>query len=56
MLSQAGYTVVEEWECAFKEEKKTNPALQAFLNDLKLVPPLNPREAFCKGRKLCFSI
>ena len=55
MLSQAGYTVVEEWECAFKEEKKTNPALQAFLNDLKFYP-LNPREAFCKGGKLCFSI
>ena len=33
-LRQAGYTVVEKWECDFKEEKKTNPALKAFLQDL----------------------
>lgn len=50
MLRQAGYTVVEEWECAFKEEKKTNPALPAFLNEFELVPPLNSREAFYGGR------
>ena len=46
MLRHAGYTVVEEWECAFKEEKKTNPALRAFLNESKLVPPLNPWKHF----------
>ena len=49
-LRQAGYTVVEKWECDFKEEKKTNPALKAFLQDLEMVPPINPRDAFYGGR------
>ena len=43
---QAGYTVVEKWECFFKKEKKTDPELQAFLQELEMVPPLNPRDAF----------
>ena len=50
MLRQAGYTLVECWECEFTEEKKTNPELKAFLESLELVPLLNPREAFYGGR------
>lgn len=50
MLRLAGYEVIEKWECDFKEEKKTNPQLKAFLKDLEMVPPLNPREAFYGGR------
>lgn len=50
MLRQAGYTLVECWECEFNEEKKTNSQLKAFLNTLEMVPPLNPREAFYGGR------
>ena len=50
LLRQAGYTVVEKWECVFRKEKKTDPELQAFLQELEMVPPLNPRDAFYGGR------
>ena len=50
MLREAGYTVIEEWECHFKQEKKTNVELQAFLNELEMVEPINPRDAFYGGR------
>ena len=41
---------MEKWECVFKKEKKTDPELQAFLQELEMVPPLNPRDAFYGGR------
>ena len=50
MLRQAGYTLVEKWECEFKKDKATDANLQAFLQDLELVPPLNPQDAFYGGR------
>ena len=50
MLRLCGYHVVEKWECEFQEEKKTDPALKAFLDDLDMVPPLDPRDAFYGGR------
>ena len=37
MLREAGYTVIEECECHFKQEKRTNVELQAFLNELEMV-------------------
>ena len=42
MLRQAGYTLVEKWECEFKKDKTTDANLQAFLQDLELVPPPQP--------------
>ena len=50
MLRLCGYHVVEKWECEFQEEKKTDPTLKAFLDDLDMVPPLDPRDAFYGGR------
>ena len=50
MLRQAGYTVIEKWECEYKEDKKTNVELQEFLKTYEVVPPLNPRDAFFGGR------
>ena len=50
MLRQAGHTLIEKWECEFKKDKATDANLQAFLQDLELVPPLNPRDAFYGGR------
>ena len=46
MLRQAGYQVIEKWECDFNPDKKTDPQLKSFLQDLKMVPPLEPRDAF----------
>ena len=49
-LRDAGYTVIEMWECDFQEQKKTDPALQEFLGTFELVEPLNPRDSFFGGR------
>lgn len=49
-LRQAGYTVIEMWECKKKEQKTTNPVLKAFLEDVELLPSINPRDAFYGGR------
>ena len=49
-LRDAGYIVIEQWECEFEEAKKTDPALQDFLNTFELVEPLNPRDSFFGGR------
>ena len=46
MLRQAGYQVIEKWECDFNQDKKTDPQLKSFLQDLEMVPPLEPRDAF----------
>lgn len=50
MLRQAEYKVVLKWECEFKEEKKSDPELKAFLDHLQMVPLLEPREVFYGGR------
>lgn len=50
MLRRAGYQVVGKWECEFKEEKKTDAQLKAFLESFELVTPLEPRDAFYGGR------
>ena len=49
-LLQAGYTVVEIWECQWQKLVDTNAEVQSFLASLELVPPLEPREAFFGGR------
>lgn len=50
MLWQAGYTVIEKWDCEYKEDRKTNPELQEFLKTYESVPLLNPRDSFFGGR------
>ena len=50
ILRDAGYTVIEKWGCEFANDKKTDPELQSFLKSFELVPPLDPREAFFRGR------
>ena len=49
-LQQAGYKVIEKWECAFNKDKKTDLQLQEFLKTFQLVEPLNPRDSFFGGR------
>ena len=50
LLKQAGFTVVEKWECDFKKELKAYPGLQENVNMMSWVTPLDPREAFFGGR------
>ena len=48
MLRQAGYQVIEKWDCDFNQDKKTDPQLKSFLQDLEMVPPLEPTEKSLK--------
>ena len=49
-LRQKGYNVIEMWECQWSQLKQTHPDIQSYVDSLQLVPPLNPRDAFCGGR------
>ena len=50
LLKQAGYNVVEKWECDFRKELKQNEALQENIEKMSWVSPLNPRDGFYGGR------
>ena len=50
MLRAVGYAVIEKWGCEYKEDKKTNAELKAFLNNHEAIPPLQPRDGFFGGR------
>jgi len=49
-LRQAGYQVVELWECQWRQMKEDNPEIQSFVKSLDWVAPLQPRDAFFGGR------
>lgn len=42
--------MAEKWGCEFAKQKKTDPELQSFFENFKMVPPLEPRDAFFGGR------
>ena len=50
LLKEAGYHVIEKWECDFKKELKENKKLQEKVNTMSWVTPLDPRDAFFGGR------
>ena len=50
LLKARGYRVIEMWECQWQELKSTSPEIATFVASLKLIQPLNPRDAFCGGR------
>ena len=49
-LRQAGYTLHEQWECEWTRQQKQDPTIRAFLDQLELVLPLEPCDAFFGGR------
>ena len=49
-LLQAGYTVIEMWECDWDRLVDNEPAVSQFLGSFDLVAPLEPREAFFGGQ------
>ena len=49
-LLQAGYTVIEMWECEWDRLVDNEPAVSQFLRSFDRVPPLEPRAAFFGGR------
>ena len=49
-LREAGYEVLEMWECEWSQLKKDNTKVKTFVEQLELVSPLNPWDAFYGGR------
>ena len=49
-IQQAGYTLVTQWECKWKQLKATRDDIQGFVDGLGLVARLEPRDAFYGGR------
>ena len=49
-LASRGYNVKQMWECQWAQLKQDNSAVRDFVNQLDIVAPLNPRDAFCGGR------
>ena len=49
-LRTQGYNVIQMWECEWTQLKQTCPDIQAYVDSLQFVEPLNPRDAFCGGR------
>lgn len=48
-LFTQGYNVIIKCECEWDREVKTDDNLKAFLADLRIVNPLEPRDAFFGG-------
>ena len=44
------YHLKEMWECEWTRLKQSRPEIQAYVDSLQFVEPLNPRDAFCGGR------
>ena len=49
-MEAAGYTYIEMWECKFKKKLKENEEAREFVEEIKYVTPLEPRDAFYGGR------
>lgn len=44
------YTVIEKWECELRQELKQDQRMAAFFENVKIIEPLDAREAFYGGR------
>ena len=49
-LRAAGFQVVVQWECTWKQQIESTPSISSFLSSLTSTPPLQPRDAFFGGR------
>ena len=49
-LLAMGYELVEMWECQFKKRLKQDEDAKNFVEDIRYVSPLEPRDAFFGGR------
>ncbi|KAK3920747.1 putative DNA polymerase [Frankliniella fusca] len=52
LFRRAGHTVIEKWECDFKEDLEKDPEVKAFFrtHPTTRVPPLRLRDALAGGR------
>ena len=49
-LRAAGFRVIVQWECTWKQQIESTPSISSFLSSLTSTPPLQPRDAFFGGR------
>lgn len=49
-IEDKGYTVIEMWECTLNFELKKNLEMKEHFDNIKIIDPLDPREAFYGGR------
>ena len=50
MLRARGHTVIELWECEFKQLMKENPGLEKYYKHYEPYMPIDQRDAFFGGR------
>lgn len=49
-IEDQGYTVVEMWECQLNLDLKRDIEMREFFDTIKIMEPMDPREAFYGGR------
>lgn len=51
-IRRRGFTLIEQWECKFIEQKRSNPEINRILSECDFYnhSPLDPRDAFFGGR------
>lgn len=49
-LESQGYTVIEKWEHEIRDELKIDKQMSIFFKNIKVMEPMDPREAFYGGR------
>jgi hypothetical protein len=55
-LESRGYVYISKWEHAFDRDLRENPDQRKFVEQLDLVTPLIPRDAFFGGRTEAFTL
>lgn len=50
ILREQGYIVHVMWQCEWTQKKKQDPDLEALVKSMRVVPRLNPGDAFYGGR------
>ena len=50
-LVSCGYNVKQMWECQWAQINENDPEVCDFVSKMNIVAPLNPRDAFCGGRR-----
>lgn len=55
-IEAEGYSYTTLWECDFKEQLRTNESMKKHIDSLEIVTPLEPRDAFFRGRTEAFKL
>ena len=56
ILEEKGFITRFQWECDWEQKLATESQVQQFVDGLRVVPPLEPRDAFFGGRTEAFTL